>query len=589
MPEQAVFPYRAPEGPLPPGSVADVPFLPGNTFNDVYKHDYRKSHLLNYRNGYTVPREMLGRHGGFPETEEELNALIDDATQRNVDLTYGGKLNLGRPTKEPAFIPSFVIYDKVVLRFRAYFKQTMHDSTEQYLLRQVMILYYLEDDSIAVTEPPQPNSGILQGVLIKRQRLPKTSTDFYSVHDFNIGTNLTFYGKTFHITDCDEFTKNYMQEKLHMTLRAPEEMPVDQYLSSRVRPAASRPTTARVDKLWKFLHHDRHVLRFYCVWEDERELREFVMHYYLVDDCVEVREVHQPNDGRDPCPLLLKRQPLPKEFHDLNDLSEGSYYGWRDLRTGIAINVLNRQFIIRDCDEFTRRFYKDNLSVEMQPLDIRTPPPPEMKRSYPPYNGFGSEEDSLQSCLHLVLQPPKKEFNRLQENRVLRFVAVMESRHREDRTRKFVISVYLPDEMVSIYEPPQRNNGTLGGKFLEKCKVLVPGATKQSPKHYSARDFYVGGTVQINAHTFRLLDADEYVYNFMEANPAQYPVASADAVVNKLRSQNRLAVLKACLGPNAGEVVPLESLKTALADANLVLHEIITLYRSQKRIREVIS
>jgi hypothetical protein len=64
----------------------------------------------------------------------------------------------------------------------------------------------LEDDSIAVIEPPVENSGIPQGVLIKRQKLPKSSTEFYTVEDFNIAVNVTFYGKTFRIVNCDKFT-----------------------------------------------------------------------------------------------------------------------------------------------------------------------------------------------------------------------------------------------------------------------------------------------------------------------------------------------------------------------------------------------
>ena len=47
----------------------------------------------------------------------------------------------------------------------------------------------------------------------------------------------------------------------------------------------------------------------------------------------------------------------------------------------------------------------------------------------PPYNNFGSLEDSLQSCLSLIPQPPKKDFIKMLENdhKVLRFEAVMVS------------------------------------------------------------------------------------------------------------------------------------------------------------------
>ena len=45
----------------------------------------------------------------------------------------------------------------------------------------------------------------------------------------------------------------------------------------------------------------------------------------------------------------------------------------------------------------------------------------------PPYNGFGSLEDSLQSCLSLFPQPPKKDFIRMLENdnKVLRYEATL--------------------------------------------------------------------------------------------------------------------------------------------------------------------
>ena len=44
----------------------------------------------------------------------------------------------------------------------------------------------------------------------------------------------------------------------------------------------------------------------------------------------------------------------------------------------------------------------------------------------PPYNGFGSLEDSLQNCLRLQPERPKKDYVKLMENdhRVLRYEAV---------------------------------------------------------------------------------------------------------------------------------------------------------------------
>ena len=95
-----------------------------------------------------------------------------------------------------------------VLLFNAFFKQTVHESSnEYYRVRDVKIYYYLEDDSISVVEPRVENSGMPQGTLIKRQRLPKNDLgEFWHWKDLNVGENITVYGKVFHLYDCDKFT-----------------------------------------------------------------------------------------------------------------------------------------------------------------------------------------------------------------------------------------------------------------------------------------------------------------------------------------------------------------------------------------------
>lgn len=84
-------------------------------------------------------------------------------------------------------------------------------------MRLVKILYFLEDDSISVVEPPVENSGFPQRVFIKRQRLVKNHEDgmgqsYYTARDFNVAQNITFYDRTFRIVSCDSFTKVYVRE-----------------------------------------------------------------------------------------------------------------------------------------------------------------------------------------------------------------------------------------------------------------------------------------------------------------------------------------------------------------------------------------
>ena len=49
---------------------------------------------------------------------------------------------------------------------------------------------------------------LFTGKLIKRQRLPKNDVgDHWHWKDFNLGTNVVFYGKIFHVYDCDKWTR----------------------------------------------------------------------------------------------------------------------------------------------------------------------------------------------------------------------------------------------------------------------------------------------------------------------------------------------------------------------------------------------
>ncbi len=61
------------------------------------------------------------------------------------------------------------------------------------------------------------------------------------------------------------------------------------------------------------------------------------------------------------------------------------------------------------------------------------------------------------------------------EHNVLRYEAVLDSIKVEDQGRRFIISYRLADDTISIYEPPMRNSGIIGGKFLERSRVSKPG------------------------------------------------------------------------------------------------------------------
>ena len=90
---------------------------------------------------------------GKPLTQEEL----DELANYKPSLTYGQAVQA--PPED--FVPAHVAFDKRLLLFEAYFKQTVHESpNEFYCIRPVKIYYYLEDDSISVVEPVVNNSYV---------------------------------------------------------------------------------------------------------------------------------------------------------------------------------------------------------------------------------------------------------------------------------------------------------------------------------------------------------------------------------------------------------------------------------------------
>lgn len=99
--------------------------------------------------------------GGYPINDNQLNEdELNDCLNTHSILTYGRT----KPPLLKEFIPDYVAFDKKVLRFYAYFKETVPESPdEHYRVRNAIIYYHLDDDSMHIYEPPQLNSGLPQG------------------------------------------------------------------------------------------------------------------------------------------------------------------------------------------------------------------------------------------------------------------------------------------------------------------------------------------------------------------------------------------------------------------------------------------
>ena len=89
----------------------------------------------------------------------------------------------------------------------------------------------------------------------------------------------------------------------------------------------------------------------------------------------------------------------------------------------------------------------------------------------PPYNGYGSEEDSLLNVFYLDISNKNKEryIDRFKKDKhILRFLAKMISSNPSNEERGFLISFFCGDETMQIFEIAGKNSGRESGKFLER-------------------------------------------------------------------------------------------------------------------------
>lgn len=135
----------------------------------------------------------------------------------------------------------------------------------------------------------------------------------------------------------------------------------------------------------------------------------------------------------------------------------------------------------------------------------------------PPHNGFGDEVDSLGYVYDLVPKKPKIDFFKYVDNdkKILRYTAKFDTKVPEDVDRRFIISFYLADDTISIFEPAQKNSGIIEGPFLErkKYKNIDNGMEFITPS-----DLAIGGTVKINGYTYNILGCDDFSKNYLSAH-----------------------------------------------------------------------
>jgi len=488
-----------------------IPNLPGFKPHDIHRNGKRVNHLRVFEGIRFVLENESGSslHGNASTSSLDLNA---SASITSLGSVAPGKHPQGSHSEYP------------ILKFDAIFGT-----------RKASILYYVEDSSMKIIEVPEVNSGISQGVFLRRSVVPKPDGTPLTIDDFRIGDSIEIYGRTFSIIDCNNMTRAYLND-LGWEIPSSEKYDnIDKVKDdckanwSKFRPKKNNLKEFMEAKLGNtvntkgregFMEFGSQVLKFLCSWDDTEVLfgdrREFVVIYHLADDTIEI--FNAANSSIKQFPKLLKRCQLPKEFGSSSLLAGGNdadqhFYHWSDFYVGAQLQVYARTLTVLDADTKTRQFFEargeplgDAIRIDDNQSTFT------FSREIPPHTGFGSEEDSLKSCIGPLSPTSHIAKTNIEETRAFVFFAKLITSDAANNDRKFVITVYKQDGTIKVQEPPLRNSGFVGGVFLSRRKVKRFGTND----NLTERDFEIGSQIRILQHVFEITGANEFTMKWMD-------------------------------------------------------------------------
>merc|ERR1719159_976639 len=183
--------------------------IPGFTLEPEREHFARSCTFQNLR-GVRVcvsdEDKMKPKMARGQRTGADMQKTADFAARPTTNAQLHPALGaaLGKDFDE---LPAWDALDRHVLRFYGYFKEAVTESNlENWRVRRVIIFYYLEDDTLHITDPRIDNAGLPQGTLVRRHRFPSSEEGtFITPADLVVGQDLYIYGKKIRLIDCDAF------------------------------------------------------------------------------------------------------------------------------------------------------------------------------------------------------------------------------------------------------------------------------------------------------------------------------------------------------------------------------------------------
>jgi hypothetical protein len=512
---------------------SDLPNIPGFRVDFDSRSEFPKAHWFDFKNG--IPMGDL-RVDSKASNKAAAKAFAQAIEQEKAAVISSVKVPTKSTSRADGAVPSWVVEQRT-LSWLGYFIENIQNSAiEKERIHKLKIIYHLVDDTIEMIDlksSPTDDSGIVLGKFLKRHRVPKDASEctFLTPVDFVIGSKVSVYGREVSVCQCNEFARSYLQSRFGIVQLPNQDFPKDdfvkhgeqnEYYKSQSGTAGESDIRAYVEALLgrqshkqlvkqrQYLELDGQVLRFWAQWTDPsvdpsigNPNHAYVIHYFLSDDTVEVRNC--ADRGRQSFPLLLTRRRLPKVYNprgvEFGKDDNNEYYRFDDLAVGHDLNVFGRQVRLTSADGFTKKWYIEHCKrteEDFTPVFTETP----VKKEEPKHTKKSSTTTTKSKRAIVGV-----------DSIALRFLAKLEN---ADECRRFIIEFYVDDGAIQIYEKPVRNSGFLGGKFLERTlSELKPS------------DFKLNEIVTVlGSWKFIILAADP--------RTAEYSYATASEILNAL-------------------------------------------------------
>jgi hypothetical protein len=320
-----------------------------------------------------------------------------------------------------------------------------------------------------------------------------------------------------------------------------------------------------LEKTQRFLENDGKILKFLCVEVQslyppyfrkiEREItdrgdevyalsnghgfvasanaKRYALSFYLASLEVDVlvQKTNARNQGDDEPTTILKRGRLARNWRESQRGRPARYYNAEDFRLGEVVDVYGRLFLMVACDSFTLDYYRD-CGIDQTEVPLIAEKKVEISQPIPRQgDGFlaiGSAADTMATVYGMP--PVRKDQKKLARNqgRQLRAKAEMVTTSPVDLTREFLITFYLEDDTVQVFEEVKRNSGFWGGTFLKRGKYM------NDSNPIIATDIFLGNVICLNGCKLHITEMDNMSLQFCETNPDEFPLANINKIVGEI-------------------------------------------------------